>query len=146
MGSLVATVDAVIANLFKPNLSSVPTSFRSLKTAALTWRAFSFIIKDPDGEVVDAVGLEAREPSLAAVPTECQDLLLRLLLWFGFVEATLAVVVNLNEATRGWTQSTDSNMRLALLSNGPCIPEVSHGQRTGGRAPSAPLQRCCWEP
>lgn len=67
----------------------------------MTRRAFSFIIKDPDGEVVDAVGLEARQPSLAAVPAERQDLLLRLLLRFGFVEAALAAVVNLNEATRG---------------------------------------------
>lgn len=115
-------VAIVIANLFKPNLSSVPTSFRSLKSAALTWRAFSFIIKDPDEEVVDAVGLEAREPSLAAVPTECQHLLLRLLLRFGFVEATLTEVVNLNEATRGWTQSGDSNMRLALLSKRTLYP------------------------
>lgn len=103
-------------------LSSVPTSFRSLKSAALTWRAFSFIIKDPDGEVVDAVGLEAREPSLSAVPTECQDLLLRLLLRFGFVEAALAAVVHLNEATRGWTQGGDSNVRLALLSKRTLYP------------------------
>lgn len=82
-------------------VSSVHTPFRSLESVALALRTFSFIIKDPDEEIVEAVGLEAWQPSLATVPTECQDLLLWLLLRFGSVKATLAAVVHLNKVTHG---------------------------------------------
>lgn len=128
-------------------LSSVHTPFVSLKSVVLAWRTFSFIIKDPDEEVVNAVGLEARQPSLATVPTECQDLLLRLLLWFGFVKATLAVVVHLNKVTHGWRERVKTpTCRLHFCGTKPYIPPVSLGLRAKGQAPSAPLQACCCEP
>lgn len=143
LDTLVATVAIVIVNHFKcegKQLSSVHTSFRGLKSAALAWRTFSFIIKDPDGEVVDAVGLEARQPSLATVPAERQYLLLRLLLQFVFVKAALAAVVHLNAATHGWIQSRGSDMQLTLLSKWtlyPCsFPRTEDGG-TGSQCTSA---------
>lgn len=137
------SIAIVIVHHFKwdrKQLSSAHTSFRGLKSAALAWRTFSFIIKDPDGEVVDAVGLEARQPSLVTVPAERQDLLLRFLLQFVFVKAAHAVVVHLNEATHGWIQSRGSNMQLTLLSEWtlyPCsFPRTEDGG-TGSQCTSA---------
>lgn len=122
----------------------VRTSFRSLKCIALTWRTFSFVVKDTDGEVVDAVGVEAGQSSFATVPLECQDLLPWLLLRLGLVKSTLAAVVHLNRAMRGWIQSKEFNTQ-GRFPTGPCIPAVSRGQRTEGRAPSATPQACCYE-
>lgn len=78
-------------------MSVVHTSLGCLKSLALARRPFSFLIKDPDGEVVDAVRLEAWQTSLATIPTECQNLVLMLRLPFCLMQTALTAVVYLQE-------------------------------------------------